>query len=220
MIRRVALAALAFAWSACSVSAGLPRASFTASRGTAAPSAARSSSAASSSSIASPASPSSPSSANDNAAALALVVPDVMGKTADEARAIVKAAGFHRDVELNESLGCPDAPRTAGRIFCQNPAAGTRVSRNDWIQVAVPAPAMRLRPGYINYEQLRPLVGLPLPEVKRRLKQLGHTGHLQIEREGNVSATCHDDRVCSLTQEGDSAVDADIWIELAEGTAP
>lgn len=48
----------------------------------------------------------------------------------------------------------------------------------------------------------------------------GHTGHLQIERDGDVSATCHDDLVCNLTQEGDAAADNDIWIELAEGTAP
>ncbi len=217
MIRRVTLAALTLAWSACSMSAGLPHASFTTSHDATTPSVASTSSASSTTSPSSTVSPSSPigsSGSNDNAAALVLVVPDVMGKTADEARAIVKAAGFVRDVEISESLGC-EGPHPAGRIFCQSPAAGTRVGRNDWLQVAIPAAAMHLRPGFINADQLDPLVGLPLAEAKRRLKQLGHVGQVLLERDNKVSARCHDDLVCSLGLSGSSAVDADIVIDMA-----
>ena len=208
MTRR-ALAALTLAWSACSISAGLPRASFTATRGTAPPSR-----------------PSDPEPArgattssraqdrdDSDPTARVLVVPDVIGKTADEARALVRAAGFAREVELSTMLSC-DGPRRADRITCQSPAAGTRVTRNDWVQIAVHT-VQPHKTWSIEPDQLRPLIGRPLAEVKQRLRGLGHVGHLDVREDAATSATCHDDLVCDLDQGGTVRLDSSIHVSLA-----
>lgn len=184
-------AALLLGLSACSVSAGLPHAAFSTSRGTAS-----SSSDAHTSGPSVPASASTPmsSSATADAGAVALVVPDVMGKTAAEASAIIKAAGFARDVEPR-NLGCQGGAHLPGKISCQNPEAGTRVGRNDWVQIDVWNGPVDIGP-----KQLAPLIGRPLPEVKRRLKEMGYVGELQVWTQEEPTATCHDDLVCNFQQ--------------------
>jgi PASTA domain len=107
-----------------------------------------------------------------------LVVPNLIGKTRDEARALVKAAGFAGEPEDTRPLECVDAARDPGKINCQDPDAGQVVERYRMITIRVYQPTVIK--GAIVRSQLLTLRGLTPDDAKVQLRKLGHDGEVRI----------------------------------------
>lgn len=107
-----------------------------------------------------------------------LTVPDLIGKTRDEARAIVKAAGFTSEPESSRPLECEGAAHEAGKINCQDPEAGKVVQRYTMIQINVYEPHHIA--GAIVRSQLDALRGMTPDQARQQLKKLGHDGKVTV----------------------------------------
>lgn len=125
-------------------------------------------------------------------------MPNVIGKTPDEARALVKATGFTSDVEINPGILCDrglgDPPPKEGRINCQTPDPGKLASRYAMIQISVATrdqDAERLLP-----VDLKTVIGLTVEEARQRLKELGHVGNVKVRIVDEVKGCSADGRVC------------------------
>jgi hypothetical protein len=126
-------------------------------------------------------------------------VPNVIGKTPDEAREIVRAAGFE-GVESTRPVSCDDAPDEPGRINCQDPEPGKVVARYvNVIQINVAQ--SKHRAGIIMRDQLEAMVGLTVDQVKAQLKALGHDGKVIVEEghSGNLYDKECGDKVCEVS---------------------
>jgi hypothetical protein len=149
-----------------------------------------------------------------------LAVPDLIGRSADEARALVKAAGFSQDMEVRDSLECDDAPREPDRINCQDPAAGALTNSYALIHIKVyraqnlPANDIRNRIGSLR--------GLTLDEARHRLKDRGHDGKVIIRFKDNYDDHCGQDRVCdsSVRQLTSLHDDIALWVNRKLTIAP
>jgi len=64
-------------------------------------------------------------------------VPNLVGKTPEQAQALVKAAGFAHEPEASRPLECEGAPRDPGLINCQDPDAGAVIDRYRMITISV-----------------------------------------------------------------------------------
>jgi hypothetical protein len=129
-----------------------------------------------------------------------LSVPDVIGKTPDEARALVKAAGFTADVELNPGIGCHagpgDPPSAEGLVDCQKPDPGTPASSYAMIQISVKE---RQRIDFaLRHADLQTVIGLTVEDARKKLKQLGHVGQLTVHVSQTRIPGCKENRVCGV----------------------
>jgi hypothetical protein len=127
-------------------------------------------------------------------------VPNLIGKTPEQARALVKAAGFANEPEDTHPLECVDAAREPGLINCQDPDAGQVVERYRMITIRVYRE--QVIAGAIVRRQLETLHGLTPDEAKQQLKKLGHDGKVNI---GDVTTSggshayikeCGQNKVC------------------------
>lgn len=125
-----------------------------------------------------------------------VVVPDLIGKTRDEAMAIVRAAGFAQDLESSRPLECENAPKVEGRINCQDPEPGKRVKRYTLVQINVYKPT-RLQ-GMVVRDQLLALIGLPPDEARAKLKSYGHDGTVTVTPDTKFHEKCAAGRVCAF----------------------
>ena len=107
-----------------------------------------------------------------------ITVPNLIGKTPEQARALVKAAGFNSEPESNHILECMDAARDEGLINCQDPEAGAVVERYSMIKIHVYRE--QVIHGAIVRRQLEALHGLTPDEAKQQLKKLGHDGKVSV----------------------------------------
>jgi len=124
-------------------------------------------------------------------------VPDLTGKTLDEARAIARGAGFTSEVEASEQPSCAgSAPGVEGHILCQDPEPGQRTNRYAMIQVVIYKP---YRPsGMILVPELAALRGLTVDEARQQLRALGHDGPVRIHMSDDFAKGCARDRVCDV----------------------
>ena len=88
------------------------------------------------------------------------------------------------------SAGLPRASFTASRGTAPPGPSG-----------AVPTET-RFKSWRLRLEQLRPLIGRPVAEVKQRLRALGHVGGVRVLEDVAPTATCHGDLVCAFDQDG------------------
>jgi hypothetical protein len=134
------------------------------------------------------------------AAEVRLVVPDLIGKTPEEARAIVKAAGFTQEVELRESLQCEGEPRDPGRINCQEPEAGVRTNSYAMVHIKV----FRAQDLVANQFASRfgDLRGLTLEEARQRLAQAGHDGAISVATKDQYDDGCGQNKACTWRLHG------------------
>ncbi|HEX3764929.1 MAG TPA: PASTA domain-containing protein [Kofleriaceae bacterium] len=150
------------------------------------------------------------------------VVPDLIGKTLDEARAIVKAAGFTSEVEGSEQPSCAGAtPGAEGHILCQDPEPGQRTNRYAMIQVVIYQP--HRFSGMILPQQLAALRGLTVDEARRRLRELGHDGPVRTHVSSDFATGCAADHVCEVGPGGARSLHDEIILFLKprlEITAP
>jgi hypothetical protein len=135
------------------------------------------------------------------AGASTLRVPDLIGKTLDEARALVRAAGFSHAPERTRPVVCDDAPQTPGKVNCQDPPAGAVVARYAVIYLNVFQE--RAHPGVILRSQLATLRGLSPDAVTAQLRRFGHTGKAVVRAlDGrDYDPGCGVDTVCKVVSE-------------------
>jgi hypothetical protein len=147
-----------------------------------------------------------------------ITVPNLIGKTPEQARALVKAAGFNSEPESNHILECVDAARDEGLINCQDPDAGAVVERYSMIKIHVYRE--HVIAGAIVRRQLESLRGLSPDEAKQRLKKLGHDGKVSI---GDVTTSggshayikeCGQNKVCYTNGESGIGVHDDLVLYI------
>jgi hypothetical protein len=129
------------------------------------------------------------------------IVPDLTGKTLDEARAIVRAAGFTSELEDTEQPSCPGvAPGAAaeGQILCQDPDPGQQRNRHAPIQVVVYKP-QRFAETTLQ-QQLLALRGLTVDEARVQLRRIGHDGPVKVLRLDKHQSGCAPERVCDVAR--------------------
>lgn len=146
------------------------------------------------------------------------MVPNLIGKTPDEARALVKAAGFTGEPEATHPLECEGAPREPGLINCQDPEAGQVVER--YRMIAISVYREQVIQGAIVRRQLETLHGLTPDQAKQQLKKLGHDGQVSI---GEVTDSggghtylkaCGQNKVCYTSGESGIGVHDDITLYI------
>ena len=142
--------------------------------------------------------PSGSSPANGNTSG-GLVVPDLDGKTFDEAAAIVRNAGFSADLEQSSPVECDNPTKVVGKIRCQEPEAGKHVAKYTMIQVQVYRTDEHH--GTLVRSQLDPLRGMTVAQAKAALTKLGFTGTVNLETPMQFIAKCGLDHVCDVQPE-------------------
>jgi hypothetical protein len=138
-------------------------------------------------------------------------MPNFLGKTLDEARAIAKAAGFVYAIETRP-LDCEDAASDDGKINCQWPEPGSRVDKHALIQVNVYRTPTH--PGQLVREELARLVGMTVVEAKRELVRLGHDGEVRVAALTVFVPKCALVRVCAVAPEMGTGVHDPILLGL------
>ena len=147
-----------------------------------------------------------------------ITVPNLIGKTPEQARALVKAAGFNSEPESNHILECVDAARDEGLINCQDPEAGAVVERYSMIKIHVYRE--QVITGAIVRRQLETLRGLTPDEAKQQLKKLGHDGKVSL---GEVTDTggghtylkaCGQNKVCYTSGESGIGIHDDLTLYI------
>lgn len=139
-----------------------------------------------------------------------IAVPNLIGKTADEAQKIVDKAGFLTELEIDtEPLVC-DGPKDNGKIQCQDPAPGKLVDHYAYIHVAVYH--AQQRGGRLLREDLAKLIGLTVDQAKAELKKLGHDGAVNVETEPQYVKKCGADKVCEVEPAGGTGIHDDITL--------
>jgi hypothetical protein len=125
-----------------------------------------------------------------------VVVPDLVGKTPEEAAALVEAAGFTGPVESSRPVECYDAPEIDGLVNCQQPHAGETVKNYVTVQINVYR-AQRSTSAVVR-DQLLALIGKSPDEAKAALAGYGHDGHVWVDMQADYDADCGAERVCGF----------------------
>ncbi|MBZ0233627.1 MAG: PASTA domain-containing protein [Deltaproteobacteria bacterium] len=126
-----------------------------------------------------------------------VTMPDLIGKSEEEAIAAVRAAGFRQDAESNQMLECVDPPEVDGKVNCQSPSAGETVKAYTLVRIHVYRPQKIA--GAVVRHQLLALLGKSPDEAKRALASYGHDGEIKVEPDREFHDGCGDDRVCRLS---------------------
>jgi hypothetical protein len=132
-------------------------------------------------------------------------VPNLIGKTPEQARALVAAAGFAHAPESSSPPECVDAATDPGLINCQDPDPGTTVAAYTLIKINVYRP--QVLTGIIVRRQLAALHGLTPDQAKQELKKLGHDGPVHVRDVTDYGGgktyikECGENRVCSTSSE-------------------
>jgi beta-lactam-binding protein with PASTA domain len=134
------------------------------------------------------------SSAGDSSVSGKHAVPDVRGKTIEEARAAWTAAGFSGDVDPNRPRSCGNAPETAGKITCQSPEPGEQASAYAMLEVIVYTP--QVFEGQLVRSQMSSLKGQTIEQAKASLKKMGHDGSIVFEESRSFLKDCGEGIVC------------------------
>lgn len=141
-----------------------------------------------------------------------LVMPNLIGKTPEEANAMLRAAGFATQVEANRrALACVDAAEDPGRINCQDPAPGTSAYRSALVAVTVYQPTTFQ--GALVRAQLVKVRGMTVDEARAYLRSLGHDGPVEIFESPVPSPTCGD-RVCNVSPESGTGLHDRIELQI------
>ncbi|MGN6104905.1 MAG: hypothetical protein ACTHU0_07370 [Kofleriaceae bacterium] len=125
------------------------------------------------------------------------MVPDLIGKTPEEAAAIVAAAGFLHKLDSSRVVQCENASRLDGRIDCQDPVPGTIVTRYGSIQISVHR-VQRIS-GAIVRSQLQALIGMTTDQAKAALAGYGHAAAVTVKPASRFYERCGDNRVCAFS---------------------
>lgn len=136
-----------------------------------------------------------------------LKVPNLVGKSFDEARKILSATGFAGEPEDHLASCERSAPDVDGGIVqCQDPSPGELAGKYSIIVIHL----MRAghKKGDITAEHIRPLLGNPVGQVKDALGKLGFVGTY-------VTKPADDDHAIALCEPGNVC-----WIDPRDEIDP
>lgn len=105
-------------------------------------------------------------------------MPDLTGKTAEQATAALRAAGFTGELEVDRAeLGCDvnGGPTGAGQIRCQRPEAGTPARRDGLVSVMTAKGRTAL-----GRAELDKAKGMTVDEAKQYFKSIGFDGTTNV----------------------------------------
>ena len=129
-----------------------------------------------------------------------LVVPDVTGKTVEEAQAIIRQAGFKGDIEESRPVDCDNRAPTEGRIRCQDPEPGKRAASYTLLQVAVyHKPSHH---GRVTLDDLEALHGMTVAQARAKLGEYGFDGEVEVYAASTFIDGCRPDTVCRAASAG------------------
>lgn len=147
-----------------------------------------------------------------------LVMIDLVGKTPDEAKAALEAAGFAGSFEVNRRpLECEGAIKQAGRIDCQLPDPGEIVDRHAIINVDVPDGPRQIA-GALVRTQLVKVRGMTIPEARAYLKSIGHDGEVAVFEQPVFSNSCGAQKVCDVEPESGTGVHDRVTLVINPGS--
>jgi len=122
-------------------------------------------------------------------------VPNLVGKTKEEAQDAANGAGFPQDLYVEEpGADCKGDVKEIGKVKCQSPAPGTMLGKFEHITVYINQPPP---PKTWSYDDTQKLIGLPLEEVKKRLADQGFKGKIELQ-EGDYPH-CKMGTVCEIS---------------------
>lgn len=145
---------------------------------------------------------------NANVSGDAMVtMPDLTGKTREEAIAVVRAAGFKHEAET-KPIACHGPEQEVGKVDCQDPDPGKTVQAYTLVRFNVKE-GERLT-GMFLRRHFDGLKGMAVEQAKAKAKKDGHTGEVRVKEVDEFIAGCKDKTVCSATDErgGQSGMDS------------
>ena len=138
-----------------------------------------------------------------------VTVPDLIGKSFEEASALVRRAGFRNELEHSTPIECATPPPGEGRIRCQEPDPGAHVPSYTMVHVIVDHTTRRARE--LTEADARSVIGMTVPQATARLRGLGFTGEVETSYPRHYDA-CKPETVCEVELHGD---DGAAWLYLS-----
>lgn len=136
-----------------------------------------------------------------------ITMPDLTGKSFEEASALVRDAGFQHGLE-KQPLSCDGPEQTVGHVDCQTPEPGKSVKAYTLVRVNLKE-GERLS-GMFLRRHFDKLKGMSLDKAKAQAKADGHTGEIRIQERDTFLQGCAENTVCAATDErgGQSGMDS------------
>lgn len=136
-----------------------------------------------------------------------VTMPDLTGKTRDEALALVKAAGFRNEAEARP-MSCDGPAQAVDTVDCQDPEPGKSVQAYTLVKFNLKE-GERLT-GMFLRRHFDGLKGMPVEAAKAKAKKDGHTGEIRMREVDSFVDGCKPNTVCSATDErgGQSGMDS------------
>jgi len=136
-----------------------------------------------------------------------ITMPDLNGKTREEAIAMVQAAGFKHEAEV-QPIACNGPEQEVGKVDCQDPAPGKVVKAYTLVRFNVKE-GSRLT-GMFLRRHFESLKGMPVEQAKAQAKKDGHAGEIRVKEESEFVEGCKEKTVCSASDErgGQSGMDS------------
>lgn len=128
-----------------------------------------------------------------------ITMPNLIGKTQEEAASAVKAAGFKMEMDATH-LSCVESPAPVGTVECQDPRPGDVVKAN-YTAVEIHIKRDSRMSGIIHQEDFRAMRGMTVDNAKAFAKKLGHTGQIRVKEMDDLVKGCAEKTVCSATDE-------------------
>ncbi len=150
-----------------------------------------------------------------------IVMPNLVGKTFDEAVKLCKAAGFVLPPETGRAPDCDEsAPKVDGKIRCQDPDAGAKVGSHALIELSIYKTPPRTN---ISAEEADSLIG-KMPDVgKKMLAGWGFRGKIRTQSAGTGNRRCSAGQICEIMPSAPFGLDEEISFAIADAlkiTAP
>ena len=153
-----------------------------------------------------------------------ITMPDLNGRTRDEAIAMVRAAGFKHEAEV-QPIACNGPEQEVGKVDCQDPDPGKSVQAYTLVRFNVKE-GNRLAAGNVLRSDFEKMQGMTVADAKGYAKTIGHTGELQVKELTDFQTGCKDGTVCKAahafgSQSGMSKTDIMIlWTNKTLSIAP
>ncbi len=143
-----------------------------------------------------------------------IVMPNLVGKTFDEAVKICKAAGFVLPPEFGRPPDCDDsAPKVDGKIRCQDPEAGAKVGAHALIELSIYKAPVRTN---ITADEGESLIGKTPDVAKKMLAGWGFRGKIRIQSSGTGNRRCSAGQICEIMPSAPFGLDEDISFGVAD----
>jgi hypothetical protein len=130
-----------------------------------------------------------------------VTMPDLTGKTKEEAEAAIKNAGFKHEVDSSGRISCEDNPAAAnGTVDCQDPEPGKSVKLG-YTAVQVHIKSDGRMAGIVHRDEFEKMRGMTVDQAKAFAKKIGHTGEFRIDVANEFMKGCTEKTVCTATDE-------------------